>query len=170
MFETSFSHVSESTIDTSTPSDLIIKLMHDFDLIVKLNPDCKGYVLVAQHGQDTWEYRVEDYLAFIPKKLWNGGVSYTATYKIVEDGCDITVKAPGGFTSVNHWRLVVLAPDKRLVRITSDAICNRTFAGFVKKFLENSHGQLHRGFAERVAQISRPGLLRRRSSWPNNDH
>lgn len=169
MFETTFSHMSESEIPSSSPPEVVIKLMHDFGIITRLNPDCKDYQLVNQLSDDTWEYKVEDYLAFIPKKLWSGGVFYTAIYQIVQDGCDITVKAPGGFTSINHWRLIRTNDGRMYVRITSNAKCNKTFAGFVKKFLENSHGTLQRGFKEKLAQSARPGMLRRRSSWPNND-
>lgn len=169
MFETSFSHVSESDISSAIPDEAIIKLMHDFHLIQKLNPDCKDIQFVRQISENTWEYRVEDNLAFVPKKLWSGGVFYTAIYTITDDGCDITVKAPGGFTSVNRWRSVSLPEGRRVIRITSDARCNKTFAVFVKKFLENSHGQLQRAFKDKVAAISRPGVSRRRSSWPNHE-
>jgi len=167
MFETTFSQVSESEISSSIPEDAIITLMHDFPLIAKLNPDCKDVHLVGQISENTWEYKVEDCLAFIPKKLWNGGVWYTAIYTTVPDGCDITVKAPGGFTSINRWRAIRPNDGKRIIRITSDAKCSKTFSVFVRKFLENSHGQLQRAFREKAGQISKPTLMRRRSSWPN---
>lgn len=187
MFDTTFTQASRSDISTTIPNHIIIQMLHNFDLMMKLNSDYRGHQLVKQHSDTTWEYRVEDSLAFIPKKLWSGGVCYTAIFTTVSDGCDITVKAPGGFTSINHWRL--LNPPhqdaKRCIQITSDAKCNRTFAAFVKKFLENSHAALHRAFkehAEKAASLSsslssssssssllssRPGFPRRRSSWPN---
>lgn len=168
MFETTFSHVSQSEIPASIPPEILLQMMHDFGLIVKLNPDCNGYQLANTISEDTWEYKVEDSLAFIPKRLWSGGVWYTAIYTVKPDGCDITVKAPGGFTSVNHWQMVQQHEGgNTIIRITSDAKCNKTFAGFVKKFLQNSHEQLQRSFKEKAESSARPGLLRRRSSWPN---
>lgn len=166
MFDTNFSHVSQSEVPSTVPEQVIVQMMHDFGLIVKLNPDCKSFQLVQQISPDTWEYKVEDCLAFIPKKLWSGGVFYTAIYTLKDNGCDITVKAPGGFTSVNHWRSIRQSEGgNTIIRITSDAKCSKTFAGFVKKFLQNSHEQLQRGFKERVQESARPGMLRRRSSW-----
>lgn len=172
MFDTTFSHSSESTLPPKAPEDVILQLLHDFDTLIRLNPDCRGYNLVSTSAETTSEYDVEDNLAFMPKKLWSGSVWYKATFKTIDDGCDITIKAPGGFTSVNHWRLIRTQDGPRTIRITSDAKCSKTFASFVKKFLGNSHEQLQKGFQEKVEDASgkensRPGAIRRTSSWPN---
>lgn len=172
MFETTFSHTSESTLPPKAPEEIVLQLLHDFDTLIRLNPDCRGYKLVSTCPETISEYDVEDNLAFIPKKLWSGGVWYKATFQIVQDGCDITIKAPGGFTSANHWRLQRGQDGRRTIRITSDARCSKTFASFVKKFLDNSHKQLQKGFQEKVEDAagkenSRPGMLRRTSSLPN---
>lgn len=149
-------------------------LMHDFSMIAHFNPDCQGVHLVSQPSPTESHYRVEDALGFIPKRLWSGGVSYTATFVTSDDGCDITIKAPGGFTSINRWRLehgaarlgadgaaIVVdgaeddgrrVEEEVVVRITSDASCSSLFAGFVKRYLGNSHVQLQRGFREQVLQ------------------
>ncbi|THX67212.1 hypothetical protein D6D04_10848 [Aureobasidium pullulans] len=116
-----------------------------------LNPDCKGIRLVSDPSANPQEYKIEDSLAFP-----------------VEDGCDITIQAPGGFTSTNKWRLVKKADGQKFISITSDAKCSKTFAYFVKKFLESQHGQLQRSFNERVEATARPGTLRRRSSVPRS--
>ena len=143
-------------------------------------------------------YEVEDDIPFIPKKFWSGGVKYQADYLPVSNGCDITVHAPGGFTSTNHWRILRdTVPEDRehgdalervtskdmhhaesaghvgwYVQIISDAKCPRTFAGFVKGALKNSHAQLEHAFIDRLKapkqeqqpQTARPKLSRRRST------
>lgn len=206
---------------------------------MKLSPDCRGCRPIpppsnvkTRAGPDIEYYEVEDDLPFIPKRLWSGGVKYTADFTPVEDGCDITIHAPGGFTSVNHWRILresaplneetiheepeTAAPTQNgrpglkrgltleqleksvsrvdeeggklertgtkdhlhaetegagaYVQIVSDAKCSRTFAGFVKGFLKNSHVQLQRSFIEKLQETPaemrerRPTLGRRRSS------
>jgi hypothetical protein len=134
-------------------------------------------------------YEVEDDLPFMPKRLWSGGVKYTADFLPQEDGCDITVHAPGGFTSTNHWRILretaplneeihhpddvprnePLAQLERTgtrdmhhaesegagwyVQIISDARCPRTFVGFVKPFLKNSHAQLQHAFIDHLGVV-----------------
>ena len=40
------------------------------------------------------------------------------------------------------------------VEIISDAKCSRTFAGFVKGFLKNSHAQLQHKFIERLREVA----------------
>lgn len=168
MFDSSFSYSSEQPLSRNASDSVAIKLMHDIDVIMHLNPDCKGIKLVSDPSANPQEYKIEDSLAFVPKKLWSGGVWYTAFFKPVDDGCDITIQAPGGFTSTNKWRLVKKADGQRFISITSDAKCSKTFAYFVKKFLESQHGQLQRSFNERVEATARPGTLRRRSSVPRS--
>lgn len=166
MFDSSFSYSSEQPLLQAASDQIAIKLMHDMDLIMHLNPDCKGIKLVSDPSVQPQEYKVEDSLAFIPKKLWSGGVWYTAFFTPVDNGCDIQIQAPGGFNSTNRWRLTRKSDNSRVISITSDAKCNKTFAYFVKKFLEVQHGQLQRTFNQRVESVARPGTLRRRSSMP----
>ncbi|GAB7352723.1 hypothetical protein MBLNU459_g3077t2 [Dothideomycetes sp. NU459] len=155
MFDTTFSHTSESILPSLAPEDVVLHLLHDFDTLIRLNPDCKGYNLISTCPEKGSEYDVEDSLAFIPKKLWSGGVWYKARFETVDNGCDITIKAPGGFTSVNHWQLVRGQGGAKTIRIVSDARCSKTFAGFVKKFLDNSHKQLHKGLVEEDIELAK---------------
>lgn len=209
MFETSFSHASATALPPNVSIDLALQTLHDFETVVRLGPNsrgCKpippppakngyaktnGAVNGTPRGQMQY-YEVEDDLPFIPKKFWSGGVKYIADYLPTEDGCDITVHAPGGFTSTNHWRILrehipedseaslervkskdLLHADNTsggwYVQIVSDAKCSKTFAGFVKGFLKNSHAQLQTAFIERLKARPamgnrRPTLGRRRSS------
>lgn len=232
MFETTFSYKSATPLPTNISLVDALALLHDFEAVNKLNPDVHGCKpITPKNGAPKQEiiqpadpliptktalgqmqyFEVEDDLPFIPKRLWSGGVKYQADFVPVEQGCDITIHAPGGFTSVNHWRLIldeskveaitaeeIVVPktsedvDKEVsqikskdlmhtesegggwyVQIISDAKCNRTFAGFVRGFLKNSHSQLQRAFIDRCEEMKtaqptrrgrRPTLGRRRSS------
>lgn len=212
MWETTFQHVSATALPPNVSVDQAITLLHDFETIIRLSPDCRGCKPYnppqpkngqakangnVTNGEQKLEqhYEVEDDLPFIPKRLWSGGVRYIADFLPTADGCDITVHAPGGFTSTNHWRLMretipedarptlervqtkdlmhaetTGGPDGWAVQIVSDARCSKTFAGFVKGFLKNSHQQLQRAFIERLQATTaqqksrRPTLGRRRSS------
>ena len=221
MFETTFSYASATQLPATLNTDTALHILHDFETVIKLSPDCRGCKPIPppasrQNGYTNGvpkvgapapvqqSYEVEDDLPFIPKRLWSGGVKYTADFAPVEDGCDITVHAPAGFTSTNHWRLLretapintetipehEAVPDDRprlertgtknlmhaesagagwYVQIISDARCPRTFAGFVKGALKNSHTQLQLAFIEKLKitpseRKSRPTLGRRRSS------
>lgn len=121
MFETTFTYTSASPIPPNLSTDSAISILHDFETVIRLSPDCKGckpipppkngYAKSNGAGKGTVAagpmsyYEVEDDLPFMPRKMWSGGVKYTADFLPVDDGCDITVHAPGGFTSTNHWRL-----------------------------------------------------------------
>jgi hypothetical protein len=168
MFDSSFSHSSEQPLSRSASDRTAIKLMHDVNLILHLNPDCMNIKPVSEPSAIPQEYKVEDSLAFVPKKLWSGGVWYTAFFTPVEDGCDISVQAPGGFSSINRWRLVKKSDGTRVISITSDATCSKTFAYFVKRFLDGNHVQMQRAFNERIESVARPGIPRRRSSMPGS--
>jgi len=119
MFDTTFSYSSATPLPPNLSIDEAIKLLHDFETVVKLSPDCRGCKQLQKSGSNSnfsksngtttytdQSYEVEDDLPFIPKRLWSGGVKYNADFIPVADGCDITVYAPGGFTSTNHWRLL----------------------------------------------------------------
>jgi len=219
--ETTFQHASTSAMPPSVSISRGIEILHQFDTVMGLSPDCRGCKRIPppaakpQAKKNASEpindgkkefYEVEDDLPFIPKALWSGGVKYNAEFLPTDDGCDITVFAPGGFTSTNHWRIVrvpdVARPDSGIkrsvpddtkrpsivrqqtkdldhvetesggwyVEIISDAKCNRTFAGFVKGFLKNSHVQLQAAFIELCQQPPaqqrnrRPTIGRRKSS------
>lgn len=238
MFETSFSYASATPLPPNLSIDEALAILHNFETVIKLSPDCRGCketpppkngCPITKSGTPAGSmtfYEVEDDLPFIPKRLWSGGVRYSAEFLPVSDGCDITVHAPGGFTSTNHWRLlretapltnganhpsslansgnpetipadelgaaVTRVQTKDLlhaetesdgsgwyVEIISDARCSRTFAGFVKGFLKNSHAQLQHTFIDRLKitaaekqqkkqqrppVVKRPTLSRRRSS------
>ena len=203
MFETSFSHSSSMALPSNISIDAAIRTLHDFDQVVRLSPDCRGCRPLptppAKNGTakingatEIKYYEVEDDLPFIPKRMWSGGVKYQADFMPTDDGCDITVHAPGGFTSTNHWRLLreslpedgpgglerVKSKDLLhaetsghgwYVQIVSDARCSKTFAGFVKGFLKNSHQQLESNFIQRLPRTmeqssARPTLGRRKSS------
>ena len=168
MFDSTFSQSSAEPLSRVATDRMAIQLMHDVNIILHLNPDCKDIKLVSDPSANPQEYKVEDSLAFVPKKLWSGGVWYTAFFQAVEDGCDIMIQAPGGFTSTNKWRLVKKQDGSRIVSITSDAKCSKTFSIFVKRFLESSHAQMQRAFNERVEAVARPGMPRRRSSLPGS--
>jgi len=189
MFDTNFSHTTDSTLPSTTNIDSALRILHDFSIVSHFSPDNRGCTRLTPPASETSssstdsndelnqpvKYDVEDAISFIPKRLWNGGVHYTATFTPVADGCDILVEAPGGFTSNNMWRLVraegaVGGGDERngewVVRIKSDARCNKTFAGIVKGFVKGSHMQQQKAFKEELERGRRPGLGRRRSSWP----
>ena len=194
MFDVNFQHASATALPPQISIDRAIEILHNFEAVIKLSPDCRGCHEIpapqAKNGfpktngavangdaaqMTYWE--VEDDLPFMPKKMWSGGVKYIADYLTKIDGCDITVHAPGGFTSTNHWRIVretipeheeaSLQPVKTkdllhadtgpggggwYVQIISDARCNRTFAGIVKGFLKNSHVQLEKAFIEKIKE------------------
>ncbi|EME47447.1 hypothetical protein DOTSEDRAFT_69391 [Dothistroma septosporum NZE10] len=211
MFETTFQQTTSTPLPPNISIENGIEILHDCETILRLAPDCRGCKPIPpKNGQtrpndnatidpkdradaETTYWDVEDDLPFIPKRLWSGGVHYTADFTPTSDGCVITVHAPGGFTSINRWRLMreALPEDSEptlekvqskdllhastdgsgwYVQIASDARCNRTFAGFVKGFLKNSHVTLQRGFIQqlqgRLAQKEgrRPTLGRRKSS------
>lgn len=209
MFDTTFTHTSATPLPSTVQIDQALSTLHNFETIIRLSPDCRGCKPIpppatkngapktnghtsAPSNAQIQYYEVEDDLPFIPKRLWSGGVRYTADFVPTNDGCDITVHAPGGFTSTNHWRLLreTLPEDSApalervqskdllyaqtgggggwYIQIVSDARCSKTFAGFVKGFLKNSQLQLQSAFIERVKEGStkprRPTLGRRRSS------
>lgn len=235
MFETTFSHKSSTPLPPTVSIKAALQLLHNFEIVNQLNPDVRGQKPIQpkngalktdsvpnsdQHRQGRpagpiQYYEVEDDLPFIPKKLWSGGVRYQADFVPLSEGCDITIHAPGGFTSVNHWRLVhqeertidsalehddygvttnddahatndlenvksrselYAAGGQWYVEILSDAKCSRTFSGFVKGFLKNSHSQLQGAFVDRAKEASekaggrmnasgrRPTIGRRKSS------
>ncbi|KXT05996.1 hypothetical protein AC578_360 [Pseudocercospora eumusae] len=208
MWETSFQHASSTPLPPNVSIDTGLQLLHDFDFVVRLSPDCRGCKPISppqpKNGErkkpsgneataDVQYYEVEDDLPFIPKKLWAGGVKYQADFVPTQDGCDITVHAPGGFTSTNRWRLLrehisegaeaslerIKAKDLDhagdsgpgwYVQIVSDAKVEKVFASFVKGFLKNSHQQLQQAFIEKLKATPtqqrnrRPTLGRRKSS------
>ncbi|KAK5695653.1 hypothetical protein LTR17_024504 [Elasticomyces elasticus] len=195
MFDINFTHASATALPPHVSIDLAVDILHHFEAVVKLSPDCRGCKQIpppaAKNGlpktngattngntaapMQYWE--VEDDLPFMPKKMWSGGVKYNAEFLQMDDGCDITVHAPGGFTSTNHWRIVreTIPEDETMslarvkskdllhaetgqggggwyVQIVSDARCSRTFAGIVKGFLKNSHVQLEKAFIEKLKE------------------
>lgn len=182
LLETKFTHTSSSSLSASVSQERIIKLLHDFDAMMHLNPDCNGFRLKKQLSENSWEYEVEEQLTFIPKRLWSGGVTYTCTFTTLDNGCDIKVKAPF-FSSTNQWRLQTIDdtaddhavthtgsnPGNREISITSEAVCNRTFAGITKQFVAGSHVQQQKAFADQLQKVVRPGMVKRRSSWPLHD-
>lgn len=119
MFETSFTYASATPLPGNLNIPAAVEILHDFETVMKLNPDCHSVKSIpppkgskpATNGAgpdapQTTYFEVEDDLPFMPKKLWSGGVRYTADFFPTSDGCDITVHAPGGFTSTNHWRIL----------------------------------------------------------------
>jgi len=176
MFDTTFNHTTQINLGEEVSDQIVLQILHDFGMVIHFNPDCKGFQpaqnqpkgIPVPEGAVT--YDCEDALTFVPKKLWNGGVWYSAIFSQEPNGCDIIIKAPGGFTSTNKWRLQMDREGRKCVTTASDAKCSKTFAGFVKKFLENSHATQQSRFKDllsaRTAQAaSRPGVPRRRSSW-----
>lgn len=112
--ETTFSYASATPIPPSLSTASAVQILHDFETVIKLSPDCRGCKRIPppkncstkKDGPDVEYYEVEDDLPFMPKKLWSGGVKYTADFTPVDEGCDICIHAPGGFTSINHWRIL----------------------------------------------------------------
>lgn len=177
MFDTSFSHTTSTPLPSTTNVDSAYNILHDFNTLIHFSPDNRGCTQLTPSPSDPLNvpirYDVEDAIGFIPKRLWSGGVHYTATFTPVTDGCDILIEAPGGFTSNNMWRLVKTdagAGDEQigewLIQIKSDARCSKTFAGIVKGFIRGSQVQQQKAFKEELERRKRPGLGRRRSSWP----
>lgn len=212
MWETSFQHASSTPLPPNVSIETGLQLLHDFDFVLRLSPDCRGCRPIPPPQPTNGErkkasgnasnaasdkvryFEVEDDLPFIPKRLWNGGVKYQADFLPTPDGCDITVHAPGGFTSTNHWRLLrenvpeggqasldqIKSKDLDhaassgsggwYVQISSDAKVEKVFASFVKGFIRNSHQQLQLAFIERLnatpshQRSRRPGPGRRNSS------
>jgi len=152
MLDSTIDHISTSTLPAGIPTSLAIQILHDFDTLISLNSDHNSHKLIHQISDTESEYQVDEQLAFIPRKLWHGGVKYKSVFTTFEDGCDISVDAPF-FKSVNQWRIENGEGGEKTVRITSDAKCSKAFASAVKKFLGSSHDELHRGFGERVAAM-----------------
>lgn len=112
MFETSFSHASATPLPPNAQLDAALAILHDFEIVVRLSPDCRGCRAIpppsAKNGAvktngnqvngnisaggpgQMQYYEVEDDLPFIPKKFWSGGVRYQADFLPVPDGCDIS--------------------------------------------------------------------------------
>ena len=115
MFDTTFSHASQTDLNEGVSDQAVLRILHDFGTVIHLNPDCKGFQSAQNQpkGMPVPEgavtYDCEDALTFVPKKLWDGGVWYTAIFSQEPDGCNIVIKAPGGFTSTNKWRLQMLS-------------------------------------------------------------
>ncbi|KAK4954075.1 hypothetical protein LTR28_006330 [Elasticomyces elasticus] len=171
MFSTTFTHTSTSPLPTRTTPSSALHLLHDFDSIIRLNPNVRNVHACAPDSDAPHEGQhnaVRDDIPFIPKNLWpGGGVRYTAVCVPVQDGCDIIIFAPAGFTSLNCGRLVRARAgdgdgegdgDGWELRIVSDAKCSVVFAFFVKRFMPSSHAQLQRGFCEKVQARSRPSV------------
>ncbi|KAF2225727.1 hypothetical protein BDZ85DRAFT_70360 [Elsinoe ampelina] len=158
MFETKFSVTSSTPLGSSIPKEDIIKLLHDFDAVIHTSPDCKGYQLatdqepVSADSDATQVYDCEDALSFIPRRLWDGGVWYKAIYTKQPMGCDITVKAPAGFTSFNEWRLNVDENGNKSLSIASDAQCSRLFAGTVERATPGNHEKQFARFKEMLQE------------------
>lgn len=115
MFDQTFSYASATPIPSALSDETAgLKILHDFETVIRLSPNCHGCKPIPPpngkngytNGKTMQYFEVEDELPYIPKKLWSGGVKYTADFLAVEDGCDITIHAPAGFTSTNHWRLL----------------------------------------------------------------
>lgn len=201
MFETNFTYKSATPLPSTVSLNDALKILHDFETVNKLNPDVRGAKPIVPKSAtkrsapstksiygdtplgDIQYFEVEDELPFIPKRLWSGGVHYQADFLPVQQGCNITIHAPGGFTSINCWRLVrdetradtaategatgndlARVKSKDLmhtesegggwyVQIHSDARCNMTFASFVRGFLKNSHAQLQQAFIDKCVEM-----------------
>lgn len=118
MFETDFSYASATALPAKLSLNEAISTLHSFQTVIKLSPDCRSCKQIPPPKNSSPStkgppparpvsyYEVEDDLPFIPKRLWSGGVHYNAAFVPVSDGCNITVHAPGGFTSTNHRRLL----------------------------------------------------------------
>ncbi|PNS19394.1 hypothetical protein CAC42_2571 [Sphaceloma murrayae] len=158
MFSTTFSHTSSTELDPSISNEDIIALLHDFGPIIHTNPDCKDYKKAEVDPKDATipegavVYDCQDALTFVPKGFWDGGVWYKAIYLPLPDGCDITVKAPAGFTSYNKWRLTVDGEGSKSLSIESDATCNRTFAYLVQRFTPRSFERQLESFKKQLKE------------------
>lgn len=204
MFEASFSNTSSTALPPSTDLETALKILHDFESVIKLSPDCRGCKPIpppipVKNGITKTNspspsrpttlqyYEVEDELPFIPKRLWAGGVRYTADFLPTTDGCDITIHAPAGFVSTNRWRILrEVVPEGQtarleqvaskdllhaqtgvgaggyFVQISSDARCPIAFAAFVRGFLKNSLDQLQLAFIERIRSLEGANGQRKR--------
>lgn len=152
MLESTIDRVSMSNLPPGIPTSSALQMLHDFDTLISFNSDHNSHKLIHQISDTESEYQVDEQLAFIPRKLWHGGVKYKSVFTTLEDGCDITVDAPF-FKSVNRWRIENGKGGENVVRITSDAKCSKAFASAVRKFLGSSHEELQRGFGEKVATM-----------------
>lgn len=182
MFDTSFTYTSSAPLAPHVTREAAVPVLHDFDTIIRFNPNTRGSRRLSPPPSpdcnsvtisEPVRYEVEDSISFIPKKLWSGGVRYNAVFTPLEDGCNILIEAPGGFTSTNHWKIVKSTETSEegdnswYIEISSDAKCSRTFASIVKSFIKGSHVQQQKAFKEKVeTNETRPGVMRRRSSWP----
>lgn len=119
---------------------------------MSLNSDHNSHQLLRQINDNVIEYEVDEQLAFVPRKIWHGGVHYKSVFTTVEDGCDVTVDAPF-FNSVNRWRIVEEVGGDKVISIFTDAKCGKAFASPVRKFLEKSHEELRAGFVSRLGEI-----------------
>nr|POE46645.1 hypothetical protein CFP56_78641 [Quercus suber] len=186
MFETNFSHRSSTALPPAVELETALRILHDFEAVIKLSPDCRACrpipapsttVKAGQTPPPNMQfYEVEDDLPFIPKRMWAGGVRYTADFVPTPNGCDITVHAPGGFVSTNRWRIMrelvhedgpvalepVRAQSKDLshaaaggysVEIASEARCPMAFATFVRGFIKNSQNQLQLALIEKIKSL-----------------
>lgn len=130
MFETNFNYSTATPLPPNLNIAKAVQLLHDFEFVMKLSPDCHSTKPIpppkankptpnttGPNAQQMTYFEVEDDLPFMPKRLWSGGVRYTADFLPTPEGCDITVHAPGGFTSTNHWRLLrEVAPTGAAIR------------------------------------------------------
>jgi hypothetical protein len=162
-----------------------VRLLHDFNTVIHLSPECSGFraVQYPHHASDPANetesqiqyYEVEDTLHFLPKYLWRGAVKYTADFLPTMDGCNVTVRAPGGFTSLTKWRVMRMVSSDGVelglqaagkedfmsgvrnedwaVHIVSEATCSLTYSSFVKGFLKDSHQKLLEGYLAKLKEV-----------------
>ncbi|TKA26660.1 hypothetical protein B0A50_04768 [Salinomyces thailandicus] len=200
--DATFAHASATALPPQIQIEAAISVLHDFGTVIKLSPDCRSFKPIPSPSKNGYNkqtngdtngavgemqyFEVEDDLPFIPKRFWSGGVKYRADFLPKEDGCDITVHAPG-FTSTNHWRILheaipeegeaeltrVKSKDLNhadtmssggqwFIEIASDAKCNKTFAGFVKGFVKNTQTHLQNAFIDVLKSQKRPSAGPRR--------
>jgi len=170
MFRTTFTHTYSTPLPPTTTSSLVLSLLHDFPLMITLNPLVQSYTLLptpeptfkssapknpnAQVIAQDWdaEYEVTDLVSYLPFHLWDSKVTFKAKFKATEEGMESLVNAPAGVVSEARWWLMETEEGGLVLEEVAEVSCQRVLARTVKGQMRDSHGVLAGRFLERLEE------------------
>ena len=171
MFRTTFTHTYTTPLPPSSSRSLAISLLHDFPLMITLNPLVKHYELLPDPPEPTFkssspknpnakiiaqdwdvEYAVTDLVSYLPWHLWDSRVTYTAKFRLTEDGMESRVNAPAGVVSDAKWWVAEAEDGSLVLEEEAEVSSNRMLARAVRGQMKESHGILASRFLERLEE------------------
>lgn len=147
--------------------------------MIELNPLVKSHHSVnttsSQESKDPpilkCTHSITDRLSYLPLRLWDSEITYTAAFQDTELGLVTEVSAPLGVQTISEWKL--LSPNERssaghngsseaagyrardwILQETATVSCNVFLAPFIKVQIEHSHGEMLRRFRERLGGVT----------------